>query len=179
MVDEGCGVADNGTDIETLRHYIDKVERAWVNTATSQSRLLTVNILLAVVLGALGLGVVSVEEKVEIQGLSFSLPLTSLLIACAAGSLAVTTLYWATWNRTGMLGSEIVRLYRQAGFEVPAGDASNRNPWSSASPMETAVSGDEVSPSRALKAVDYFRNLWVIHSARTPTNSRAGNRVRA
>ena len=155
-------MSSDGTDIETLRNYIDKVDRAFVSTAASESRLLLANSLISVVLGAVGLGAVSVDERIEIQGIAFSAPLSSLLLAGAVASVTLTTLFWATVSHASSLQLELMRLYGQAGFEVPAGTDSSRNPWASAGPFETAVPGAEPSRFKVLAPIELLLGVAVV-----------------
>jgi hypothetical protein len=162
MVAAELTLSEEQVDPETLRSYIDKVDRAFASAATSSSRLQFANILLAVALGAIALGAVSVEEKFEIQGLSFSMPLTSLLVGASATSLALTCMSMATTHHTLQLGQELVALYRRLGFEVPSSLDSMRNPWSSAGPLEVLISGEEVSTRATLRAVDTLVTVGVL-----------------
>jgi hypothetical protein len=152
-----------GSDVENelLRSYIDKLDRAHATASASESRLTASVIVVSAGLLALSAGVVSVDQKITISGIQFSMPLSTFLIAGTVLTFALSLLCWATTRRTALLQEEIETMYLRAGFRIDAPPDSDRNPWSSSGPIEVAVPGAESSEYRILKAADLISSWGV------------------
>lgn len=136
-------------DRDTVRQYIDKLDRAFASAAASESRLGVTQLILSLGLLALSFGLVSVGRNITISGLTFSIPVSTLLIVLAALSVGISVLFWSNSATGSTLASEIEQQYGRLGFGLPA-KGSRQNPWGISGTLENPMATLRVRPPSIL-----------------------------
>ena len=125
------------TSQDTDQLYVGHLRDALAGTDSQQDRVMTLNVVVSTLLLALAQGIVSASKKFEISGLSFQLPLTSLLLGSAALSACLYVLFLALQRRREALQDALWDRYKDLGVQKPDSDLSD--PFVMASLLEAAL----------------------------------------
>jgi hypothetical protein len=144
-------------DPETERLYIAHLADAVKTVNAQQSRLIAVNGVLSTPLLALALGIVSASDTLEVSGLSFKLPLSTLLIGVSVASAVLCMLVFGLKRRWERLVEAVRERYERLGIERPP---SRHDPFGASAGLEAVMEG-RLGRRKIAQVVD-FPSTFVI-----------------